>query len=172
MNQSTEPRFLLIGQVTKPHGVRGEVRVLPHTDVLERFTWLEMVYVDEDNPRPIKVESARVHKSFALLKLAGYHNRQEAESLRGEQLFVPEEEAIPLEEDEYFLYQLEGLQVFTESGQLLGLINEVLETKANNVFVVQGEKGEILLPDIPEVIQEIDFGNGRVQVHLMPGLIP
>ena len=172
MSETTESPFLLIGRVTKPHGVRGEVRVLPHTDVLERFTWLETVYVGAKAPRLIKVESARVHKNFALLKLAGYNNRQEAEQLRGQQLLIPKEEAIPLEEGEYFLYQLEGLQVFTESDELLGVIVEVLETKANNVFIVHGEQGEILLPDIPDVIQEIDFENGRVQVHLLPGLIP
>jgi len=164
--------FLVIGQITKPHGVRGEVRVMPHTDLPERFTWLEVVYVGEVEPRPVAVETARVHKNMVLLKLAGFDNRTEAESLRGEWLQVLEEEAIPLEEGEYYLYQLEGLLVFTDTGEALGTLVEIIETQANNVFLVRGPRGDVLLPDTVEVIQEIDFENGRITVHLIPGLLP
>ena len=83
VDSSAEPRFLVIGEVVKPHGVRGEVRVLPHTDVLERFTWLETVYLGEENPQPVGVEMARPHQKIILLKLAGYDDRDAAETLRG-----------------------------------------------------------------------------------------
>lgn len=172
MGDSTEPRFLVIGQVVKPHGVRGEVRVTPHTELPERFTWLETVYVGEVDPQLVTVEDARLHKSVVLLKLAGYDDRDAAESLRGQWLQVPEEEGIPLQEGEYYLYQLEGLLVYSEAGDRLGELVGVIETKANNVFVVQGSRGEILLPDIDDVIKEIDFENGRMTVHLLPGLLP
>lgn len=164
--------FLVIGQITKPHGVRGEVRVIPHTDLPERFTWLETVYVGEINPRPIKVEGARLHQNMILLKLVGVDDRNQAELLRGEWLQVPEAEALPLAEDEYYLYQLEGLIVRTETGEDLGVLVEVIETGANNVFLVRGPRGEVLLPDTAEVIQEIDFENGRIIVHLLAGLLP
>lgn len=167
-----EPRFLVIGEVLKPHGVRGEVRVIPHTELPERFTWLETVYVGEDDPQPTAVEGARFHKGWVLLKLAGYDDRDAAKALRGALLQVPYEEAIPLEEGEYFLYELEGFAVYDETGERLGEVREIIETKANNVFVIDGARGEILLPDIPEVIQEIDFDNGRITVHLLPGLLP
>ena len=171
VEDSIEPRFLVIGEVAKPHGVRGEVRVLPHTDLPERFTWLETVYLGEENPQPVGVEMARLHQNIVLLKLAGYDDRDAAESLRGELLQVPETEAIPLEEGEYFLYQLEGLAVFSDEGEHLGELTQVLETGANNVFVVSGEKGDVLLPDIEDVILDIDFENGRITVHLLPGLL-
>ena len=168
---SGEPRFLVIGQVGKAHGVRGEVRVFPHTDIPERFTWLEKVYIGEANPRPAAVESARLHKGFVLLKLAGYDSREQVERLRGEWLQVLEDDAIPLAEGEYFLYQLVGLQVYNESGERLGELVEVIETAANNVFVVQMPDQQLLLPDIEDVVQEIDFENGRMTVHLLPGLL-
>ena len=76
----TEPRFLVIGQVGKPHGVRGDVRVIPHTDVPERFTWLDEVYIGDQNPQPVPVEHARLHKNWILLKMAGYDNRNAVES--------------------------------------------------------------------------------------------
>ncbi len=168
---SVEPRFLVIGRITKPHGVHGDVRVMPHTDLPERFTWLETVYVGETELRPVAVEGVRFHGEVILLKLAGYDGREAAGVLRGEWLLVPESEAIPLEEGEYYLYQLEGLAVFTDDGEHLGELTQVIETGANNVFVVKGQKGEALLPDTDEVVQEIDFENGRMTVHLLPGLL-
>lgn len=171
----TEPEtdFIVIGQITKPHGVRGEVRVMPHTDEPERFTWLEHVYVGETSPKKMAVEQARVHQGMVLLKLTAVSDRLAAESLRGEWLMVPEDEALPLEEGEYFLYELEGLEVYTTEGELLGILTSVIETRANNVFVVQDEQGkELLLPDTDEVVQDIDFDNGRMTVTLLPGLRP
>lgn len=167
-----EPRFLVIGQITKPHGVRGELCVAPYTDVPERFTWLKTVYVGETNPQPVQVVAARLHGNQVLLKLTGCEDRNTAESLRGEWLQVPQEEAIPLKEGEYYLYQLQGLAVYDEEGNLLGTLVEVLETKANNVFVVKGERGEVLIPDTAEVVKTIDFENGRITIHVIPGLLP
>lgn len=169
---SPEPSFLVIGQVGKPHGVRGEVRVKPYTEQPERFTWLEFVYVGEEEPRPVVVEGARVHKGVVLLKLQGYDDRDAAEALRGEWLQVPEAEGIPLEEGEYYLYQIDGLAVVTEEGEALGELVEVIETGANNVFVIEGERGQLLLPDIDEVILNIDFENELITVRLLPGLRP
>lgn len=166
----TNVEFIVIGQITKPHGVRGEVRVKPHTDDPARFGWLEQVYVGEQSPQLMAVEKARVHQGMVLLKLTAVNDRMAAEALRGEWLMVPEDEALPLEEGEYYLFQLEGLMVFTTEGDLLGTLTSIIETGANNVFVVQGDNGERLLPDIPDVVQEIDFENGRMMVTLLPGL--
>lgn len=163
--------YIVIGVITKPHGVRGEMRVKPHTDEPKRFTWLEQVFIGANNPQPMAVEKARVHQDMVLLKLTAVSTREEAEALRGEWLMVPEAEALPLEDGEYFLFQLEGLTVITTDGDTLGTLTSIIETGANNVFVVKGEKGELLLPDIDDVVQEIDFDNGRMLVTLLPGLI-
>lgn len=173
MEPSTEPRFLVIGKVLRAHGVRGEIRVLPHTDEPQRFTWLKEVYVGERDLKPVAVEGVRFHQDLVLLKLAGYDFRDETDALKGELLLVPMADAIPLEEGEYFLFQLLGLAVVTDEGQYLGQVQDVIETGANNVFVVKGEGGkDILLPDIKDVVTEIDFENGRLTVHILPGLLP
>jgi len=153
--------------------VRGEVRVLPHTDNPKRFSWLDEVYVDERDPKPIAIEGVRFHKELVLLKLVGYDFRDQTDTLKGEMLLVPMENAIPLEDGEYYLFQLLGLDVYTDEDQHLGVLKDVIETGANNVFVVNGEgKKDILLPDTKEVVTEIDFDNGRLTVHLLPGLLP
>ena len=168
---SAEPHFLAVGRISKPHGVQGEVRVELMTDHPERFEWLKAIYVGEHNPRLVPIESVRYHQEVVLLKLEGYPTRTEAELLRGELLQVPKSEAVPLEEGEYFLYQLIGVEVYTELGKYLGRLTEILETGANNVFVVEGEESQYLLPDIPDVVREVDIDNGRLVIHPMPGLI-
>jgi len=169
---SDERRFLLIGEIGKPHGVRGEVKVFPQTELPERFTWLEFVYLGRERPRRVGVESARVNGTSVLLKLAGYDDRNAAETLRGEWLQVPEEEGIPLAEGEYYLYQLEGIVVVTEEGDSLGRIVNIIETGANNVFVVGGGRGEILIPDTEQVVLDIDFDTGIMTIRPLPGLLP
>jgi 16S rRNA processing protein RimM len=162
---------LVIGRIERPHGVRGEVRVTPYTDLPERFTWLKQLFIGEAEPRQVTVEAARLHGGLVLLKLEGYDNRDAVEPLRGELLQVPEEEGLPLEEGEYYLYQLIGLRVLADDGEELGELVEVIETGANYVFVVRGPRGEILLPDTKEVVREIDFSGGQMIVHLLPGLL-
>jgi 16S rRNA processing protein RimM len=162
---------LAVGRVIKPHGVHGEVRVEMLTDVPERFGWLEYIYVGERNPRRVAVEGVRYHQEFVLLRLAGYPTRDEAETLRNELLLVPEDEAVPLEEGEYFLHQLIGLEVLTEAGRSLGRLSDVLETGANNVFVVDGPGGQHLIPDIPDVVIQVDVDGGRIVIRPLPGLL-
>ena len=169
--ENSEPRFLVVGEIAKPHGIRGEVIVIPLTDLLERFSWLDEIYIGETSPSPVTLESVRFHKGRPLLKFDGYNSRDDVEVLRGQLLQVPEDQAIPLEENEYFLYQLIGLLVETVDGQQLGTLTEIIETGANNVFVVRGIRDEILIPDIPEVISEIDFENQRMIVDPLPGLL-
>ncbi len=140
---------MVIGRVTRPHGVRGEMRVVPYTDDPQRFGRLDHVYLADDPdehpaPRRLALESARLHLQTVLLKLAGIDDREAAADLRGAWLLVAREDALPLAEGEYFLYQLTGLAVVTADGETLGELVSVLETGANNVFVVRGERGEIL----------------------------
>jgi 16S rRNA processing protein RimM len=141
------------------------------TDLPERFKWLKAVYVGEHNPRLVAVESVRFHQGAVLLKLAGHPTRDEAELLRGELLQVLEADAIPLEEGEYFLFQLLGLDVHTEGGEVIGRISDVLETGANNVFVIDGPEQQFLVPDIPDVIVAIDIEHNRMEIRPLPGLL-
>jgi 16S rRNA processing protein RimM len=170
---SSEPRYLVIGRITRPHGVRGEVRVQPRTDLPERFGWLERVYVGDGTPKPMTVVRARLHKGAVILKLGGCDSRDDAEALRAQWLLVPPEDAIPLEEGELYLYQLVGLDVVTEGRETLGVVEDVLQTGANDVLVVRREKeglGQLLLPDIPDVVLDVDLDGGRIVVRVPPGL--
>lgn len=166
---------MVVGRIVKPHGVRGELRVEVLTELPERLTWLEQLYLardaDEQEPERVEIRKVRLHKEQALLQLAGIDTREAAEALRSMLLLIPLEDALPLAEDEYYFYQLEGLDVYTDEGELLGVVQEVLETGANEVFVVAGARGELLLPNTLEVVQEIDLEAGRITVHILPGLL-
>jgi 16S rRNA processing protein RimM len=171
IHDSGEPRFLVIGRIVKPHGVDGEVRVAIHTDVPERFNWLERVFVGQAKPVLYRVEGVRFHQASVLMKLEGIHNRDDAQLLSSQWVQVPEAEGIPLEEGEYFLYQAIGLKVNTDEGKNLGEVTEIIVTGANNVFVVHGPQGEVLLPDTDEVVLKVDIEGGQMLVHLLEGLI-
>lgn len=166
-----KPRFIAVGQVVKPHGVRGEVAIEMLTDFPGRFALLDRVYLGEDDPRPVPLEGVRFHKARALLKLGGYDDRTAVEGLRGELILIPIDEAMPLEPDQYYQDDLIGLQVWTTAEEHLGEVVDILETGANEVFVVHGGRGEILLPAIADVVQWIDLEENRMVVELLEGLI-
>lgn len=164
------PRYLVIGKIIAPWGVRGEVKVAIETDFPERFGRLKRVYLGEPATSFV-LKGSRLHKGHALLKLDGCDDRNAAEKLRGQLVQIPIEEAMPLGEDEYYVYQIVDLDVWTTEGEHLGRISEVLSTGANDVYVVQGERGEILIPAVEDVVLEIDLTGGRLTVKLMEGLI-
>ncbi|HID64903.1 MAG TPA: 16S rRNA processing protein RimM, partial [Anaerolineae bacterium] len=138
----SEPRYLVVGKIVAPWGVKGELKVAIETDFPERFKQLKRVYVGE-KATSFVLEWSRLHKGHALLKLKGCDDRDAAEKLRGQLVQIPIEEAMPLGEDEYYVYQIVGLDVWTTEGEHLGRVSEVLFTGANDVYVVQREKGEI-----------------------------
>ena len=162
--------FIAVGWVVSPWGGQGEVRVEVLTDFPERFRVLKRVYLGQAL-RPVMLESIRLHQGYALLKFAGYDDRTAADSLRDDLVQIPIEEAMPLEEDEYYLYQIVGLATWTVRGEYLGRVREVLTTGANDVFIVRGPKGDILLPAIEEVVREVDLEAGRLTVALLEGLV-
>lgn len=167
---SNEPRYLVIGRVAKPWGIRGEVKVEITTDFPDRFTLLRKVYLGPEAV-PFVLEGFRLHQRSALLKLEGCHDRTAVEKLRGQWVQIPIEEAMPLEQDEYYEYQIIGLAVWTTDGEYLGTVDEVISTGANDVYVVRGEEHEILIPAIEDVVLEINLAQGRMVVELMEGLI-
>ena len=167
-----ELRYLAIGRVIRAHGLRGEVSVTVLTDFPERFETTAWVYLgNEFEATPYRLQSFRWHKQNVLLTLEGVTNRTQAELLRGQLVQVPLEEAMPLLDGSYYLYQLIGLKVEDTSGKFLGVIKDVLETGANDVYIVEHEGQELLLPAIPDVVKRVDIAQGIMVVHLMDGLI-
>lgn len=172
--------FVTIGEITAPHGVRGEVRVLPLTDFPERFHGLKRVYLraatkgtTPTRPSgPVEVQSARWHKQFVLMKLHGIDGRDEADKLRRALVQVPVAEAHPLPPDTHYVFQLIGLEVYERDGRKLGVVQDVLATGANDVYVVERAEGEkeLLIPALRHVVLNIDLERRRIDVQLLPGL--
>ena len=173
--RAPEPRFLGIGRVVGVHGLRGELRVEILTEDPHRFGLLEQVFVglEDEDPVPWPLEGYRLHKGRALLKLGNCDDRTTAETLRGVLIQVPLEEALPLEEGQYFEHQVIGLDVWTADGEYLGEVAEILYTGANEVYVIgsTGPEGrELLIPATEEVVLEVDLEGGRLVVELLEGL--
>ena len=165
--QPSPPARLTIGKVIGVFGVRGEVKVRIETDFPERFATLTRVYLDDAEHT---AESSRIHKGMALLKLAGVDDPEHAAELIGCQVDVALADAVPLKEGQYFFYQIIGLQAMTADGEALGEVTEVLRTGSNDVYVVKGEQGELLIPAIDSVVKQIDVARGRIVVELMEGM--
>jgi 16S rRNA processing protein RimM len=162
------PERLIIGQVNGVFGVRGELKVEIETDFPERFKDLKRVFVCG---REYEAERARLHRRHALLKLKGIDDATTALALDRCEVEVALEDRVKLPEGKYFIYQIEGLRVETMDGEHLGKVSEVLQTGANDVYVVTTPDGdELLLPAIPSVIQEVDLAGGRLRVMLIEGL--
>lgn len=177
-----ELRYLAIGRVIRAHGLRGEVSVTVLTEFPERFKTTEWVYLgNQSEATPYRLESHRWHKKNILLTLAGVTNRTQAEALKDQFVQVPLEEAVPLPEGAYYFYQLIGLEVITTTGLRLGVITDILETGANDVYVVENndvknndvknKNQEILLPAIADVVKSVDLEKGQIIVEVIDGLI-
>ncbi|NMA67111.1 MAG: 16S rRNA processing protein RimM [Clostridiaceae bacterium] len=164
--------YLAIGKVVNTHGVKGEIRIIPLTSDLSRFDYLLFVNTEwEGKLKEFRVTSARFHKNFVLLKLKGIDTMDDAEKLKGQELLVERKHARKLEEDEYFICDIIGLEVF-EDDVYLGVITDVLQTGGNDVYVVNNKetKKEILIPAIKSVVLEVDLENKRMKVKLPEGL--
>jgi 16S rRNA processing protein RimM len=158
-----------VGRILGPWGLQGELRVQPLTDFPERFAPGCSLYVDGVAH---VVEHCRWHKGKAHIRLSGVDSATAAEALRGRLLEVPEGELKPLSEGEYYQFQIVGLKVRTTEGQPLGKVTQVLSTASNDVFVVQGEGGELLIPAVEHVVRAIDLDGGWMEVELVEGLLP
>ncbi len=161
----------------RPHGIRGEIRLRLLTDYPERIAGLKTVYLAEspeaETVTPYQVQGMRMNKDFGLLRLGEITDRNQADRLRGLFVLVDLEHAVPLEEGEFYLYQLIGIRVETAEGETLGTLTEVLETGANDVYIVASPRyGEILIPVIPETIVRTDIAAGVLVVSLPEGLLP
>lgn len=171
MGRELTERFQ-VGVITSPHGLRGEVKVYPTTDDPSRFKILkELILKEKRSERVLKVRSVKFFKQFVILGFEGLNRIEDVESLRQCPLLVERKDAVPLEEDEYYIADLIGLSVRREDGTEVGTLKEVLETGANDVYVVgrEGQK-DLLLPAISQCILDVQPEEGFITVHIMEGL--
>lgn len=164
--------LLQVGVITTTHGVRGEVKVFPTTDDSARFKELKKVLLDTGKGTlELEITGVKFFKNLVILKFKGIDDINEVEKYKKCGLYVAREDAVALDENEYFIADLIGLKVWSDEGEELGELTDVLQTGANDVYVVRQEDGEeLLLPAIKECVKEVDLKDGKILVHLLKGL--
>jgi 16S rRNA processing protein RimM len=163
--------YLAVARVAGAHGVRGELRCEVITDFPDRLKRTHRLYSGETHT-PLDVERARLQGGRgAILKIVGIDSREDAERLRGQMLYVPEADAVPLSKGTYFWHQIIGLRVRSLEGQDLGTVTEILQTGSNDVYVVRDGQRETLIPAIKDVVKEIDLTAGVMTIEVVEGLL-
>lgn len=162
-----------VGVIANTHGIRGEVKVYPTTDDLNRFDQLKEVILDTGRERiNLQVQGVRYFKNMAILKFKGIDNINDVEKYKGKDLLVTRENAVPLEENEYYIADLIDMEVYNEDGSRLGILNDVMQTGANDVYVIALENGkELLLPNIDQCILDVNTEENKMTVHVLEGLM-
>ena len=166
-------KYLEIGQIVNTFGIKGMVKVMPFTENIERFSKMKTVYVkNKKENKKYEIEEVKYHKNMVLIKFKGIENPEQADLLRQSYLLVDRTDEEPLAEGTYYIVDMIGLEVYTDEGELLGILEDIFNTGSNDIYVVKNELGkQILLPSIPDVIKKIDMPNKKVIVHLLPGLV-
>ena len=164
------PRWIAVGRINRPHGLKGEVVVQPLSEVETRFAAGSRLFLREDERDPLTVAEARSHRGRLLVTFEGVRDRNSVEAMAGAFLFVPSSSAPPLAEGEYWTHELVGCDVLTDEGRALGPIREIIHTPANDVWVTHGEEGETLIPALKDVVKDVDLPARRVIVREVSGL--
>lgn len=168
--------FITIGKIVNTQGHRGEVRVIPLTDYPERFSETRKVFLKRsgrDNELAVyQIEKSYAHKKFIILKFLGVNDMNAGEELKGSLLLIPKEELMPLPEDTFYIFDIVGMEVYTTSGRELGQVKDVLQTAANDVYIVEGSSGgrPLLIPALKKVVHNINLKEKKMIVELPEGL--
>ncbi|SEU30972.1 16S rRNA processing protein RimM [Lacrimispora sphenoides] len=165
--------LLRVGVISSTHGVRGEVKVYPTTDDVNRFKSLKNVILDTGREHmDLEIQGVKFFKNMVILKFKGYDSIDDIEKYKGKDLLITRDQAVELGPDENFIFDLIGLRVVTEDGQEFGTLTDVIKTGANDVYEVKTAEGkEVLLPAIKECVLNVDLTEGTVTVHIMDGLL-
>jgi 16S rRNA processing protein RimM len=165
-------QFFRVGVITTTHGVHGEVKVFPTTDDPQRFKKLKQVILDNGKEqRELEITSVKFFKNLVILKFKGLDNINDVEKYKKADLLVTRKNAVPLKEGEYFIADLIGLKATSDEGEDLGILTDVIQTGANDVYVFSKEgMQDLLVPKIPDCIKDVNIEEGTILVHLLPGL--
>ncbi len=165
--------LLQVGVISSTHGIAGEVKVFPTTDDVTRFDYLDEVILDTGREKlNLTVAGVKYFKNMVILKFKGINNINDVEKYKGCSLWVTRENAVELDEDEYFVCDMIGLKVMTDEGEELGELTDVIQTGANDVYVVKTKEGkEVLLPAIADCVLNVNLEENTMTVHVMAGLL-
>ncbi|MDD2958424.1 MAG: ribosome maturation factor RimM [Lachnospiraceae bacterium] len=164
--------LLQVGAITSTHGLKGEVKVFPTTDDPTRYDQMKEVWLDTGKEKlKLEVERVKYFKQFVIVKFRGLDRIEDIEKYVKKNLYVTRENAVKLQENEYFIADLIGLSVVDEAGEELGILDDVLSTGANDVYVVKKGDNEILIPAIRQCILQVSTEERFMKVHLLEGLV-
>ncbi|MBO6232665.1 MAG: ribosome maturation factor RimM [Clostridia bacterium] len=166
-------QYLEVGQIVNTFGIKGQVKVVPFTDDVERFEELKKVYiVNKKLHKEVEIENVKYHKNMVLLKFKGLEKIEDVEIYKNCYLEIDRKDGKPLEEGVYYIVDLIGLDVYSDEGTHLGKVDDIYNTGSNDIYVVKDELGkQILLPGIDDVIKDVDLDNKKITVHLIEGLV-
>ncbi|MGO1469324.1 MAG: ribosome maturation factor RimM [Tissierella sp.] len=162
--------YIVIGKIINTHGIKGEVKLDPHTDDLKRYSDLNKIYIGDEKD-PVEIENVRYHKNMVLLKLKEFNNINEVLFLKGEKIYIDEIDRVKLPDDKYFIYELIGCKVFDIEGKFVGDIKEILQNPSNDVYVIKDKEKEYLIPAVKEFIKEVNIIEKKVIIDTIEGMI-
>lgn len=166
-------RLLQVGVIASTHGLKGEVKVFPTTDDVMRFKKLKKIILDTGKEQlTLEIQGVKFFKQFAILKFKGIEDINDVEKYKGKGLFVERSDAVELEEGEYFIADMIGMKVITDDKKEFGILTDVMETGANDVYVIETTDGkEVLIPAIKQCIINIDVKKQEMEIHILEGLL-
>lgn len=164
---------LEIGQIVNTFGIKGFVKIYPFVNDIKRFDNLKKIYVKlKKEELTLELEEIKYQKNMVIAKFKNIENIEQAEPLKNAYVEISREDAIPLEEGEYFIADLLGMEVYTDLGEKLGTLTDIFNNGSSDIYEVKNEQGkQFLLPYIDDVIKEINIETGRITVHILDGLI-
>ena len=166
-----ESLLVAIGKVTRAHGIQGALKIFPYGETFEEMEAGEKLSLQESGAqRQLTLADVRSQNRFLIVEFEEIGSREQAEALAGNEIFIESDRLPDLPDGEYYHFQLIGLSVETKEGRPLGTLNSVIETGSNDVYVVEADGKEVLIPAIEEVVQEVDLLNGKIIVDLPEGL--
>lgn len=162
--------YFKLGQITSPVGIKGEMRVYPYTDDTTRFSAVKTILV-EGEKEPRKLEKSRPDKNLVVIKLSGIDDRNASELYRGKNLLVNKED-FPLDEDVFFADDIVGIEVYTEDGQRVGKVSNILNKPNQDIYEIEKEDGKsFMLPAVKEFVLDVNVSEGKMTVHLIDGIM-
>ena len=166
-------KLLKGGVISSTHGLKGEVKVFPTTDDVKRFRQLKEVLLDAGDEKPVlQIEQVKFFKQFVILKFKGIDDIEDVQKYKGKDLLVTRENAVELKKDEYFIADLIGVSVISDDNSLRGILKDVIQTGANDVYVIDLEDGrQLLLPAIKECVLMVDLDENIMKIHVLDGLL-
>lgn len=173
LSRVSSEKLLLVGKVLKPHGVKGLLNVWSYARTIESFLHSEKVFLKQEHQEPVKytVLDVRPHKNSFLMKVEGVESYEDADSLRDSDILVDKEHLAKNSDGEYYWFELINMKVYLESGRYLGVIQGILPTGSNDVYVVRQDDAEFLIPAIHDVILKIDLNKGEMIIRAIDGLL-